>query len=146
MRLFSRVQSPFVRTSCALMLLGAACTAPVRRSDDSATTPGALPSIGGDTTHLARLEREARALAKTTGCSSDAQCRTAPVGWRGCGGPRTYIAYCAATTDSVALFRKLDELKKAETAYNQKSGMMSTCEMRMPPAVSAQGGSCRESQ
>jgi hypothetical protein len=123
------------------MILGAACTAPARRSDDSITA-GSTARVD-DTTRLAQLEREARALAKTTGCSSDAQCRTAPVGWRGCGGPRTYIVYCAATTDSVALFRKLDELKRAETAYNQKSGMMSTCEMRMPPAVSAQGGSCR---
>jgi hypothetical protein len=115
----------------------------VRRSDDSATAPGARSSVAADTTQLAQLEREARALAKTAGCSSDAQCRSAPVGWRGCGGPRTYIAYCAATTDSAALFRKLDELKAAEIAYNEKSGMVSTCEMRMPPDVSAQGGSCR---
>ena len=144
MRLLSRVRSPFVRASCALMLFGAACAAPARRSDDSVAARSATPV--DDTTRLAQLEREARALAKTTGCSSDAQCRTAPVGWRGCGGPRTYVAYCAATTDSVTLFRTLDELKEAETAYNRKSGMMSTCEMRLPPTVSVQGGSCRESQ
>jgi hypothetical protein len=90
------------------------------------------------------LEREARALAKTEGCSSVNACRTAPVGWRGCGGPRTYLVYCAASTDSAALFRKLKELEAAERSYNAKSGMMSTCEMRMPPKVTLDGRTCKE--
>jgi hypothetical protein len=93
---------------------------------------------------LSRLEREARALAHTDGCDSLAQCRTAPVGWRSCGGPRDYLVYCAATTDTVALFRKLAELEAAEKEYNLKSGLMSTCIMREPPRVSFRGGSCRE--
>ena len=93
---------------------------------------------------LSRLENEARALAHTGGCDSVAQCRTAPVGWRSCGGPRDYLVYCAATTDTIALFRKLAELEAAEKDYNIKSGLMSTCIMRVPPQVSARGGSCRE--
>jgi hypothetical protein len=93
---------------------------------------------------LTRLEREARALARTAGCDSLSQCRTAPLGWRSCGGPRDYIAYCAATTDTAALFRKLAELEAAEKEYNLKSGLMSTCIMRQPPQVSLRGGSCRE--
>ena len=124
---------------CALALV-VACAAPPQRSAESAgSQSGAAPN---DTVQLARLEREARVLAKTEGCTSASACRTAPVGWRGCGGPRTYVAYCAATTDSVALFRKLDELKAAETAYNEKAGMLSTCEMRLPPAVTVQEGRC----
>lgn len=128
---------------CALALV-VACAAPPQRSAESAgSQSGAAPN---DTVQLARLEREARVLAKTEGCTSASACRTAPVGWRGCGGPRTYVAYCAATTDSVALFRKLDELKAAETAYNEKAGMLSTCEMRLPPAVTVQGGRCTASR
>jgi hypothetical protein len=92
---------------------------------------------------LARLERDARALAKTEGCTTAAACRTAPVGWRGCGGPRTYIVYCAATTDTVALFAKLRALDDAERAYNARSGMMSTCEVRLAPSARLQGRSCR---
>jgi hypothetical protein len=95
---------------------------------------------------LVRLEQEARALAKTQGCSGVDACRTAPVGWRGCGGPRSYVVYCAATTDTVALMRKLKELEDAERAYNASSGMMSTCELRMPPGVRLDGGRCRESR
>jgi hypothetical protein len=109
-------------------------TAPPAQRD---TTPDARP-------RLARLEQEARALAKLDGCSATSGCRTAPVGWRGCGGPRTYLVYCAATTDTVALFRKLAELEQAERAYNASTGMMSTCELRMPPAVRLDGRSCRE--
>lgn len=108
-----------------------------------------LPATVQDTNvelqeRLSRLEREARALAHTDGCDSLAQCHTAPVGWRSCGGPRDYLVYCAATTDTVALFRKLAELEAAEKEYNVKSGLMSTCVMRQPPRVSLRGRSCRE--
>lgn len=107
-------------------------TAPVQRDT-------ALPA-------LVRLEQEARALARTEGCTSAGACRTAPVGWRGCGGPRAYVIYCAATTDTVALFGKLAELEKAERAYNASSGMMSTCEFRTPPGVKLDGQRCREAR
>jgi hypothetical protein len=66
------------------------------------------------------------------------------VGVKSCGGPRDYLVYCAASTDSVALFRKLDELRAAESEYNKISGMMSTCQLRLPPKAAVQGGSCRE--
>ena len=128
---------------CALALL-VACAAPPQRAAETATSRSG--EAANDTVRLARLEREARALAKTDGCVAASACRTAPVGWRGCGGPRTYVAYCAATTDSAALFRKLDELKAAETAYNEKAGMLSTCEMRLPPTVTLQEGRCTASR
>lgn len=96
---------------------------------------------GGTTAEIARLEREARALARIDGCTRG-QCRTAPVGHRACGGPRTYIPYCARTTDSVALFRKLDALARAEQAYQAREGMMSTCEFMTAPAVRAEAGRC----
>ena len=127
----------------ALAVLVACATPPQRGAESAMSRSGDAPS---DTARLARLEREARALARTEGCASASACRMAPVGWRGCGGPRTYIAYCAATTDSVALFRKLDELKAAETAYNEQVGMLSTCEMRLPPPVAVQGGRCAASR
>jgi len=94
-----------------------------------------------DTDRIARLEREARALAHADGCTAD-QCRTAPVGHRPCGGPRTYVVYCAATTDSAALFAKLAELARAEDEYNQRNQMASTCEFREPPATKVENGRC----
>lgn len=108
-------------------------------------SPPAADTATGDGAVIARLEREARALAHSTGCSSAGACRTAPVGVRACGGPRSYIVYCAASTDTVALARKLRELERVERARNERTGAMGTCEMRMPPSTTITGGSCRES-
>ena len=91
---------------------------------------------------IEKLEAEAKAIAKTAGCSTAGECRAAPVGSRACGGPRYYIPYCAKTTDSVALYGKLDEVARAEQAYNKKHNVMSTCEFRMPPTVGVVAGSC----
>lgn len=97
----------------------------------------------GDWAAIVRLEDQAKAIAKTSGCSTVSQCRTAPVGNRACGGPRYYIAYCSASTDSVAFFRKLDEVARAEDAYNRKYQVVSTCEFRMPGPITLSGGECR---
>lgn len=128
-----------------LLLLGAAigCTAPRAGGNGDTPTAGAAREVPSDSATVARLEREARALARADGCSAGGDCRAAPLGARPCGGPRDYLVYCARTTDSSALYRKLEELRQAETAYNQRTGAMSTCEFREPPRVGAVGNSCR---
>jgi hypothetical protein len=126
-------------TSASIALLSAAsCAAPGSSSAGDVSTDTAAARA-----QLVQLEADAKALVKTTGCSASTQCRTAPVGAKGCGGPRLYFVYCAATTDSVALFKKLDELKAAEIKYNQSVNAISTCEFRLPPGVVADAGSCR---
>lgn len=116
--------------------------APVPAESTTAAGSGSgAPANESDTTRIARLEREARALARAEGCTAP-QCRTAPVGSRPCGGPREYIVYCATSTDSAALFAKLAELARAEEDYNRRAGLASTCEFRMPPGTAVQGGRC----
>jgi hypothetical protein len=124
-------------------------TPPAKATPATGATPPANATPPAQETsqeRVQRLEREARALARADGCTSAGECRAAPVGDRPCGGPRTYVVYCARTTDSAALYRKLDELAKAERAYNQGRGAFSTCEFRTPPHVEAAGGSCRAAQ
>ncbi len=130
----------------AIALAAAACTQ---------GSPGAIPADPGsdkivftgdqkaDWAQIVALEDRAKALVKADGCSSAAQCRTARVGSRGCGGPRYYLVYCSLTTDSAALFRKLDAIAAAEREYNTHYQIMSTCEFRMPPTVALSGTSCR---
>ena len=65
-------------------------------------------------------------------------------GPRTCGGPRTWLVYCAATTDTVRLMRTLRELERVERAWNARAGVMSTCEMRLAPTPSLTGRSCGE--
>jgi hypothetical protein len=137
-----------MRITTVLLIAGFALSAGCARtlpSDNDGQDAG--PGAGGrenDWSAIVKLEDEAKAIAKTNGCSAGSQCRTAPVGSRACGGPRYYITYCSASTDSAALYRKLDEVAKAERAYNTKYGIASTCEFRMPPAVGLVAGECKE--
>lgn len=123
-----------------IAVLGIACASPAQRGADS--TQSNRQGADDDTARLARLEREARALVRETGCESASSCRTAPVGSRACGGPRDYVVYCAATTDTATLLRTLEDLGRAEAGLNERSGAVSTCEMRLPPSVGLQGGRC----
>jgi hypothetical protein len=96
-----------------------------------------------DWAQIVALEDQAKGLVKVDGCTSAGECRTAAVGSRACGGPRYYLVYCSRTTDSAALFRKLDAVATAERAYNAKYQLVSTCEFRMPPKVALSGASCQ---
>jgi hypothetical protein len=135
-------------TPLRLMLLSiaaaivAGCKAPRQPATSAQDTAQAAAQETGQE-RIQRLEREARALARADGCTSGGECRAAPVGDRACGGPRTYFVYCARTTDSAALYRKLDELAEAERAYNKQQGLASTCEFRLPPRLVAGLGTCR---
>jgi len=110
--------------------------------NNTGVNPPAASSQDADWAAIEKLETEAKAIAKTSGCATVSECRSAPVGSRACGGPRYYLPYCAKTTDSVALYRKLDEVAAAERAYNTKYQLASTCEMRMPPELTLAGGAC----
>lgn len=96
-----------------------------------------------DWAQIVALEDQAKALVKTDGCTSADQCRTAAVGSRACGGPRYYLVYCSRTTDSAALYSKLDAIAAAEREFNTRYQIASTCEFRMPPTVGLTGGSCQ---
>lgn len=132
-----------ILSSLLIVALLAGCTRNTATNDS-----GESPPVSGshdqqsDWSAIEQLESQAKAIAKVTGCSSSSSCKAAPVGSRACGGPRYYIPYCAKTTDSAALYRKLDEIASAEKAYNAKYQVMSTCEYRMPPALETVGGSC----
>jgi hypothetical protein len=97
-----------------------------------------------DWAQITALEDQAKKIARTDGCGSVTQCRTAAVGSRACGGPRYYLVYCAATTDSVALFAKLDAVAAAEREYNTRYKIISTCEFRLPPKPTLTAGFCQE--
>jgi hypothetical protein len=111
----------------------------------SSPTNGRPPAAGRETSQatVEQLEAEARTLARAEGCTSSGQCKAAPVGAKPCGGPRYYLPYCPLTTDEQALASKLEELKRAEEAYNRETGAFSTCEFVMPPRLELVDGACR---
>ena len=135
----------------AVLAVSAGCTKPMPSDAGSQDPPpgantGTNPPVAGtqesDWAAIEKLEGEAKAIASAGGCTASGECRTAPVGSRACGGPRYYITYCSKTTDSAALYRKLDQVANAEKAYNTKYKLASTCEFRMPPAVGIVAGAC----
>ena len=125
------------RVLVLLSVLACACSAPRN------APPAGEAAAASDSATLVRLEAEARALARAEGCEAAGDCRVAPVGARPCGGPRDYLVYCARRTDSAALFRKLEELQRAEQSNNERQGLMGTCEFRTPPGVTLTAGACR---
>jgi len=104
--------------------------------------PNGSAAQKADWANIVALEEQAKAIVRTDGCSAEGDCNTAPVGSRGCGGPRYYLVYCSRTTDVAALTRKLDEVAAAERAFNIKYQIGSTCEFRMPPAIGLVAGAC----
>jgi hypothetical protein len=137
----------FLFVAAAAGLIAVACTQASIPADGSAKTPpGNDAGVSGtqqtDWAAIEQLEKQAKAIAKTEGCSTSSQCRSAPVGSKGCGGPRYYIPWCAKTTDSAALYARLDEVVAAERAYNKKYNIVSSCEYRVAPTVEVVAGAC----
>lgn len=128
------------------LIVLAACAQSPPTNDPPRPGGGSTFVITGDQKadwdQILALEKQAKSLVRAGGCTSVDQCRTAPVGSRACGGPRYYLVYCARTTDSAALSRKLDDVAAAERAFNTRYNVMSTCEFRMPPSVGVTGGMC----
>lgn len=124
-----------------------ACNPKAVPSDTPADTPSSTAASAevSDRQTIEKLEADARALAKVDGCSASADCRAVPIGARGCGGPRDFIVYCAKATDSLALHARIAAADSAEMAYNTRYKVVSTCELRLPPAVVVSGGSCAAS-
>lgn len=90
-----------------------------------------------------QLAKEAKALAKPTGCTKVEECQVAGFGHKACGGPREFIAYCSKTTDEKALQGKLAELEKAEQAWQQAAHVMSNCGLTRRPLPRLEAGECR---
>jgi hypothetical protein len=70
------------------------------------------------------------------------ECRLAAVGARPCGGPRTYLAYSLAETDSAALATLVAVYDRLDRERNEAEGLVSTCELMMPPSLALENGRC----
>jgi hypothetical protein len=120
-------------------LPGCAQTPPAPKS---ASTPASAPARVAEP-ESARLAREMQALIGTAACSSDAQCRTLPVGAKACGGPAGYWAWSSVGTDEARLrelARKQADVHKREI---EASGMLSNCRVVTDPGAACVAGRCQ---
>ncbi|MFG6485295.1 hypothetical protein ACG04R_01355 [Roseateles sp. BYS78W] len=91
----------------------------------------------------ARLGRELRSLIGPAACSSDAQCRTVPVGAKACGGPAGYWAWSTKDTDGEALKALAAAQAAAHRREVEASGLRSNCAMTADPGAVCVAGHCQ---
>ncbi|MDO9354772.1 MAG: hypothetical protein Q7T55_13830, partial [Solirubrobacteraceae bacterium] len=84
--------------------------------------PRGLPQIDG--------------LIGDAACTNDSECRVIGVGARACGGPEAYRAWSATRTDAVRLEALVAQDAAARRAEIERSGMLSTCDIKRAPTVS----------
>lgn len=91
----------------------------------------------------ARLARELRELIGPAACSSDAQCRSLPVGAKSCGGPAGYLAWSTQRTDAARLQALAAKQADAQRRENEAAGLRSNCAMVADPGAACVAGHCR---
>lgn len=120
---------------------GRATNPPIHRTnprDEDVMNPGGSTGDDRSSALLAEVQR----LAKSGGCAREGDCQTLPVGRKACGGPRTYVVFCATSTDVAALKRKIAELDALDQAAAAR-GAVSDCMLALRPTPVLEGGVCR---
>ncbi|WP_233079417.1 hypothetical protein [Rheinheimera soli] len=125
----------------AVLVLSLAGCATVPANKDSLTTQldGPLAQLQLDTRQLQlRLER----LTENKECEQDNQCKVIGVGARPCGGPDQYLIYSTQQTDEKMLSYTNERYQKLKKQQNEKLGLMSTCQMLLPPVSACVEKTC----
>jgi len=91
---------------------------------------------------LEELEQEIKAIIEPPIATHLAQCRTIAFGAKGCGGPKTYLIYSTARTDTNRLRQLVNEYNRLDTERNERLGTISDCLYVHPPQVILAGGQC----
>lgn len=100
------------------------------------------PAPAASEPESARLGRELRTLIGPARCSTDAQCRTVPVGAKACGGPAGYWAWSTQDTDADALKALATRQADAHRREVEASGLRSNCAMAADPGAACVAGRC----
>jgi hypothetical protein len=125
----------------SLLVLSLVGCATLPADKDSLTTQldGPLAQLQLDTRQLQlRLER----LTENKECQQDNQCKVIGVGARPCGGPDQYLTYSTQHTDEKMLSYTNERYQKLKKQQNEKLGLMSTCQMLMPPVSACVENKC----
>lgn len=91
----------------------------------------------------ARLGRELRELVGPAACSTDAQCRSLPIGAKACGGPAGYLAWSTQGTDAARLQALAAKQADAQRRENEAGGRRSNCALVADPGAACVAGRCR---
>lgn len=125
--------------SLLVIALTGCATVPGDKDNLSTQLDGPLAQLQLDTRQLQmRLER----LTENKECQQDNQCKVIGVGARPCGGPDQYLIYSTLHTDEKMLSYTSERYQKLKKQQNEKLGLMSTCQMLMPPVSACIENKC----
>jgi hypothetical protein len=93
---------------------------------------------GGQSPTLGQI----RALIGNAACNESAQCRTVPIGARGCGGPEMYLPWSTVQTKPDALQALAERYKAERQAQIQARGEVSDCRFAVDPGAVCRAGVC----
>ena len=74
--------------------------------------------------------------------TSIGQCRLIAFGAKPCGGPRAYLVYSIAVTDSIDLARVVEAYTSEDARLNRELGLASDCGLVAPPQITFTAGQC----
>ncbi len=132
-----------MRTALSICVVVAFACAPPPDDEaetDAPPTPISEEQVAPTTLEAARAQVDS--LIGTATATNPTECRLAALGVRPCGGPRTYLAYSLAETDSAALAALVGVYDRLDRERNEREGLMSTCELMLPPELALESGRC----
>ncbi len=81
---------------------------------------------------LKKMLAEIEAIADSVVCENAEEWEYTPIGSKACGGPSGFIAY-STKIDVPSFLEKVETYTKAEDDFNKKWGIVSTCDVLLPP-------------
>ncbi len=114
----------------------------VRRSGSAHSQPASDTAPAATSDPLADLRRGVFELIGEPSCTATAECRTMAFGAKPCGGPRSYLAFSIAATDSQRLVDAVRRFTEQDEANNRERGLMSDCSVVEEPEVTCSSGLC----
>ena len=119
-------------------LAGAALVSACQAQPAAPIAPAAPAGPATEEALLARI----RAEIGDARCSSDAQCRTLPIGHKACGGPQQWWAWSTTTGRADQLQAWAGELAALQQRRQEASGMASNCLYVADPGAICQAQRC----
>ena len=103
-------------------------------SETALTVKRRLTTQKTDHQHLMKLFEEITNMANSKPCNNSNNWTFSAYGSKACGGPQGYIAY-STEIDVTSFLEKITQYTKAEAAYNNKWGVISTCDLPLEPSA-----------
>jgi hypothetical protein len=100
------------------------------------------PAAGAGPEQEARLLAQMRQAIGDASCSSDAECRTVPVGAKACGGPAAWWAWSQTRTDAAQLQAWSMQLDRLQRKRFEATGQQSNCQVVPDPGAACVAQRC----